>query len=111
MFVRMQLPCIYTHVRICTDSLIDFVIILLVGYNYSILAFGQGHVPVVGVVVCVLHMLSLVCTCSFSFLWGPWNHLKHLLTLERLPFTAAYVLSIVGTLWAALWVSVHHREL
>ncbi|XP_065909352.1 uncharacterized protein [Dysidea avara] len=39
---------------------------------------------------------------SFSFLWGPWNHMMHLISLERLPFTIAYVLSLAATLWAAL---------
>jgi len=42
---------------------------------------------------------------SFSFLWGPWNHMMHLISLERLPFTIAYVVSLVATLWAALGVS------
>jgi hypothetical protein len=41
---------------------------------------------------------------SFSFLWGPWNHIKHLLSCERLPFTAAYLGSIAGTLFSALWL-------
>ena len=42
---------------------------------------------------------------SFSFLWGPWNHMMHLISLERLPFTIAYVVSLAATLWAALGVS------
>ena len=40
--------------------------------------------------------------CSFSFLWGPWNHIKHLTTAERLPFTIAYFGSLFATLFFAL---------
>ena len=42
---------------------------------------------------------------SFSFLWGPWNHLKHLLSRDRLPFTAVYIVTVVLTLYFALGVS------
>ena len=45
-------------------------------------------------------------SCSFSFLWGPWNHIVHLVSPERLPFTVAYVVSLAATLWAALGVSI-----
>nr|CAD7456632.1 unnamed protein product [Timema tahoe] len=41
---------------------------------------------------------------DFSFLWGPINHLKHLFSRERLPFTAAYFGSLVATLYFALSV-------
>nr|CAD7589777.1 unnamed protein product [Timema genevievae] len=41
---------------------------------------------------------------GFSFLWGPINHLKHLFSRERLPFTAAYFGSLVATLYFALSV-------
>ena len=53
------------------------------------------------------YILRFVMLHSFSFLWGPWNHIKHLLSCERLPFTAAYLGSIAGTLFSALWVSLH----
>nr|CAD7442463.1 unnamed protein product [Timema bartmani] len=49
-------------------------------------------------------MGSLFTICSFSFLWGPINHLKHLFSRERLPFTAAYFGSLVATLYFALSV-------
>lgn len=45
---------------------------------------------------------SLFSLGSFSFLWGPWEHIKHLLSLSRLPFTAAYIISIIATLYFAL---------
>ena len=45
-------------------------------------------------------------SCSFSLLWGPVNHLKHLFSLGRLPFTAAYFGSMFATLYMALIVSI-----
>ena len=42
---------------------------------------------------------------SFSFLWGPWAHLVHLLSCERLPFTLGYLATAIGTLYCALSVS------
>ncbi|XP_003387372.1 PREDICTED: protein transport protein SFT2-like [Amphimedon queenslandica] len=49
-------------------------------------------------------MGSLFSLGSFSFLWGPWSHLKHLLSRDRLPFTAVYVGTIIATLYFALGV-------
>jgi len=43
---------------------------------------------------------------SFSLLWGPVNHVKHLCSLERLPFTAAYFGSMFATLYMAMIVSI-----
>jgi len=43
--------------------------------------------------------------CSFSLLWGPVNHVKHLLSAERLPFTVAYFGTMGATLYVALSVS------
>ena len=43
---------------------------------------------------------------SFSFLWGPTNHLKHLCSLGRLPFTAAYFGSMLATIYVAMFVSM-----
>merc|ERR1712130_548384 len=39
---------------------------------------------------------------SFSFLWGPYNHLVHLLSRERLPFTSIYLSSLILTLYFAM---------
>ncbi|VDP81629.1 unnamed protein product [Echinostoma caproni] len=51
----------------------------------------------------LLHSLgSLLLIGSFSFLWGPWNHLKSLCTLEKLPFTIGFTLSLFGGLYAVL---------
>lgn len=50
-------------------------------------------------------LLNDGCTIfRFSVLIGPINHLKHLLSKERLPFTCAYVTSLGLTLYFALGV-------
>ena len=51
------------------------------------------------------HKSPTVCMHSFSFLWGPWAHLVHLLSCERLPFTLGYLATAIGTLYCALSVS------
>jgi len=45
---------------------------------------------------------SLFTITSFSFLYGPWNHIRHLLSTERLPFTLIYLSSLTGTLYFAM---------
>ncbi|XP_066276039.1 uncharacterized protein [Branchiostoma lanceolatum] len=47
-------------------------------------------------------MGSLFFIGSFSLLWGPYNHMKHLLSSERLPFTTAYFGSMFATLYFAM---------
>lgn len=42
---------------------------------------------------------------SFSVLVGPINHIKHLLSRERLPFSAVYFSSLGLTLYLALGVT------
>ncbi|GFV88699.1 protein transport protein SFT2, partial [Trichonephila clavipes] len=41
---------------------------------------------------------------SFSLLWGPCNHIKHLCSVERLPFTTVYFGTMFLTLYSALWM-------
>ena len=48
---------------------------------------------------------SSSCDHSFSFLWGPWEHIRHLLSRDRLPFTAVYLGTIVATLYCSVGVS------
>ena len=43
---------------------------------------------------------------SFSLLWGPYHHLKHLISVERLPFTVTYFGSMSATLYVAIFVSI-----
>ncbi|XP_015754573.1 PREDICTED: protein transport protein SFT2-like isoform X1 [Acropora digitifera] len=49
-------------------------------------------------------MGSLLTIGSFSLLWGPVNHVKHLCSFGRLPFTAAYFGSMFATLYMAIIV-------
>ncbi|XP_018897211.2 uncharacterized protein [Bemisia tabaci] len=47
---------------------------------------------------------SLFFLFSFSFLWGPLAHLQGLCARDRLPFSAAYVSTLLATLYGALWL-------
>lgn len=47
---------------------------------------------------------SLFMINSFSFLFGPYNHLKTLITKERLPFTISYFGSLFLTLYFAMFL-------
>ena len=46
---------------------------------------------------------SVFTMFSFSFLWGPMNHLRNLLgTRDRLPFTTVYLVTLFATLYFAM---------
>ncbi|XP_013411408.1 protein transport protein SFT2 [Lingula anatina] len=45
---------------------------------------------------------SLFFVFSFSFLWGPTNHVKHLFSGQRILFSTAYFGSLFATLYCAL---------
>ncbi|KAK2143484.1 hypothetical protein LSH36_838g01011 [Paralvinella palmiformis] len=47
---------------------------------------------------------SLFIISSFALLWGPTNHMKHLLSAQRLPFTTAYFGSMFATLYFSMWL-------
>ncbi|GFS20203.1 vesicle transport protein [Elysia marginata] len=47
---------------------------------------------------------SLFVISSFALLWGPMNHLKHLFSVSRLPFTTGYFGTMFATLYFAMWV-------
>lgn len=49
-------------------------------------------------------MLTGMLVNRFAVLIGPINHLKHLISRERLPFSAAYVSSLALTLYFSLGV-------
>ncbi|GIY27281.1 protein transport protein SFT2 [Caerostris darwini] len=54
---------------------------------------------------CLLYSMgSLFIIGSFSLLWGPCNHIKHLFSYERLPFTTVYFGTMFLTLYSALWM-------
>jgi len=43
---------------------------------------------------------------SFSMLWGPTNHFKHLINIDRLPFSITYILTLAGTIYYSVWVNI-----
>lgn len=45
---------------------------------------------------------SLFTVFSFSFLLGPWNHMRLLTSRERIPFTLTYLVTLSGTLYFAM---------
>ena len=47
---------------------------------------------------------------SFSFLWGPYEHMRLVLSTAHLPFSAFYCLSVLATLYFALLVSDSHHS-
>jgi len=47
---------------------------------------------------------SVFFLSSFSMLWGPTNHLKHLTTIDRLPFSITYLVTLVGTIYYSVWI-------
>jgi len=47
---------------------------------------------------------SLFFLSSFSMLWGPTNHLKHLINIDRLPFSITYVITLFGTIYYSIWI-------
>lgn len=49
---------------------------------------------------------SILMLLSVALLRGPWAHVKHMMSIERLPFTAAYIGTMVLTLYFSLGVSL-----
>ncbi|WWD21282.1 hypothetical protein CI109_105766 [Kwoniella shandongensis] len=47
---------------------------------------------------------SLLFMLGFAILHGPWNHLKHILSPERIPFSLAYFGSLFLTLFFAVGI-------
>eukprot|EP00127_Corallochytrium_limacisporum_P003970 Clim_evm19s156 gene=Clim_evmTU19s156 len=45
---------------------------------------------------------SLFAMCSFAFLYGPTAYIKHLMEKDKLPFTIAFIVSLVATLYFAM---------
>ncbi|CAI2177498.1 1154_t:CDS:2 [Funneliformis geosporum] len=56
----------------------------------------------------VYTMGSLLIISSFALLHGPLTHLKHILSRERLPFTVAYLGSLIATLYFVIVVTKKH---
>ncbi|CAM2699361.1 unnamed protein product [Rotaria socialis] len=52
---------------------------------------------------------SLFFLSSFSMLWGPTNHLKHLTNIDRLPFSITYMITLICTVYYSVWLTDIHR--
>ena len=76
------------------------------GLGLFFFSFATIYVPVIVLKARKFALLfslgSLFTLGSFSFLWGPWNHIKHLFGKERLPFTSVYFGTLAATLYFAL---------
>ncbi|KAI9483619.1 MAG: Got1/Sft2-like family-domain-containing protein [Benjaminiella poitrasii] len=47
---------------------------------------------------------SILILVSVALLRGPWSHIKHMFSKERLPFTISYLGSMLLTLYAAIGI-------
>jgi len=72
---------------ICFGMAVSFLPLLVINPRKFSLLFSLG---------------SVFTLSSFSFLWGPYNHLVHLLSKERLPFTVTYITTLALTLYFAM---------
>lgn len=87
------------------QRILGFVMCLLLGsFCFSLSAL---YVPMLVLRARKFAMLftlgSLFFMFSFSLLWGPVNHLRHLFSAGRLAFTSAYLFTLLGTLYFSLW--------
>ncbi|RMX38099.1 hypothetical protein pdam_00003125 [Pocillopora damicornis] len=89
-----------------TQRITGFFLLLLLGIFCFVMAGLIAPVMLLKArkFVLLYTMGSLFTIGSFSLLWGPVNHVKHLCSLERLPFTAAYFGSMFATLYMAMIV-------
>merc|ERR1719259_566694 len=72
---------------ICFGLAVSFLPLLLINPRKFSLLFTLG---------------SVFTLSSFSFLWGPNNHMEHLFSKERLPFTVTYFSTLIATLYCAM---------
>lgn len=72
---------------ICFGLAVSFLPLLLINPRKFSLLFTLG---------------SVFTLSSFSFLWGPYSHMIHLFSKERLPFTLVYLSTLVATLYFAM---------
>ncbi|XP_046850612.1 protein transport protein SFT2-like [Xenia sp. Carnegie-2017] len=89
-----------------TQRIVGFFLCLLLG----VFCFGMAAMIIPFIIlksrkfVALYTMGSVFTLGSFSLLWGPYHHLKHLLSLERLPFTTMYFGSMFTTLYVAIFI-------
>ncbi|XP_054164615.1 uncharacterized protein LOC128962276 [Oppia nitens] len=89
-----------------TQRIIGFIVFVLMGLFCFTLS--SLYIPVLVFKARKFALLftlgSLFIVLSFSVLWGPISHMKHLFSKERLPFTLTYFGSLITTLYFALKV-------
>ena len=54
------------------------------------------QVPSISVFLSAISGFNVSLLFSFSFLWGPYSHMVHLFSKERLPFTLVYLTTLIG---------------
>ncbi|XP_069115011.1 LOW QUALITY PROTEIN: uncharacterized protein [Argopecten irradians] len=87
------------------QRILGFVICLLMGtFCFSLASLYIPLLVLKARKFAVLYTLgSVFVIASFSLLWGPMNHIKHLFSVERMPFTVAYFGTMFATLYFSLW--------
>ncbi|XP_028393652.1 protein transport protein SFT2-like [Dendronephthya gigantea] len=89
-----------------TQRILGFFLFLFLG----MFCFGMAAMLIPFIIlksrkfVALYTMGSVFTLGSFSLLWGPYHHLKHLLSVERLPFTVTYFGSMSATLYVAIFM-------
>ncbi|XVF31945.1 hypothetical protein REPUB_Repub17cG0038800 [Reevesia pubescens] len=88
-------------------SLMYFGLLLAAGVFFIFIAFTM-FLPVIVLVpqkfaICFTIGCALIVG-SFFALKGPGNQLAHMSSKERLPFTLGFVGSMVGTIYASMWL-------
>ncbi len=101
-FADAQKDCLPSLTK--KQRIVGFMICLFMG----ILCFSLAsmYIPLLVVYARKFALLfslgSLFTLGSFSLLWGPCNHLRHLFSRDRLPFTTVYLVTLLGTLYFAM---------
>jgi hypothetical protein len=76
------------------------------GLGLLFFSFASLYIPIIVLKARKFALLfslgSLFTLGSFSFIWGPCNHIKHLFSKERLPFTSVYLGTLFSTLYFAI---------
>ena len=96
-----QLPSVGKKQRI-----LGFIVCLLVGV--LCLSLSTVYIPVLMFKAKTFALLfslgNTFLVCSFSCLWGPMNHMKHMLKKERRLYTTLYLGTLTLTLYLAIGI-------
>ncbi|ORX62080.1 SFT2-domain-containing protein [Hesseltinella vesiculosa] len=87
------------------ERIMAFALCLGLGILCFFLAFSLFlfMIPIVpGKFAATFTLGSILVLTSIAMLRGPWAHMKHMISMDRLPFTLSYVGSMALTLYASL---------